>query len=61
MNPQKPEQLLHNFFDHSCLVVDVFEKYSRRHAPRQWFIAPLYGISSNTSLVLPKLGHNNNR
>lgn len=41
MNPQKLEQLLHNFFGSSCLNVDVFDNEGRRHIPREWFIAPL--------------------
>ena len=41
MNPQKLEQLLHNFFGTSCLNFDVFDKDGNRHTPREWFIAPL--------------------
>ncbi len=41
MNPQKFEQLLHNFFGSACLELDVFDKKGRRHTPREWFIAPL--------------------
>jgi hypothetical protein len=41
MNTQKLEQLLHNFFGKSCLNIDVFDKSSNRHIPREWFIAPL--------------------
>jgi len=41
MNPQKLEQLLHNFFGNSCLNMDVFDSEGNRHTPREWFIAPL--------------------
>jgi hypothetical protein len=41
MNPQKLEQLLHNFFGSSCLNIDVCDKDGNRHTPREWFIAPL--------------------
>jgi hypothetical protein len=41
MNPQKLEQLLHNFFGNSCLNIDVFDNDGNRHTPREWFIAPL--------------------
>ncbi len=41
MNPQKLEQLLHNFFGNSCLNIDVFDQEGNRHTPREWFIAPL--------------------
>ena len=52
MNPQKLEQLLHNFFGSSCLEVDVFDKDGRRHTPREWFIAPLYIIEQAIQLIL---------
>jgi hypothetical protein len=41
MNPQKLEQLLHNFFGNSCLELDVFDAKGKRHTPREWFIAPI--------------------
>ncbi len=41
MNPQKLEQLLHNFFGKSCLNFDIFDNNGNRHTPREWFIAPL--------------------
>ena len=41
MNPQKFEQLIHNFFGTACLNIDVFDKEGNRYTPREWFIAPL--------------------
>jgi hypothetical protein len=41
LNPQKLEQLLHNFFGNSCLNIDIFDQKGNRHTPREWFIAPL--------------------
>lgn len=41
MNPQKLEQLLHQFFGNSCLNIDVHDHDGKRHTPREWFIAPL--------------------
>ncbi len=41
MNPQKLEQLLHQFFGNSCLNIDVHDNDGNRHTPREWFIAPL--------------------
>jgi len=52
MNPQKLEQLLHNFFGRSCLNVDVFDKEGRRHTPREWFIAPLEVIEQTIKLII---------
>lgn len=35
MNPQKFEQLLHNFFGKMCLEVDVFDDKGKRHTMRE--------------------------
>ena len=52
MNPQKLEQLLHNFFGNSCLNVDVFDDKGRRHTPQEWFIAPLEVIEQAIELII---------
>lgn len=52
MNPQKFEQLLHNFFGNSCLNIDVFDKNGYRHTPREWFIAPLPIIEEAIHFIL---------
>jgi len=52
MNPQKLEQLLHNFFGKSCLNIDVFDKNGNRHTPREWFIAPLDIIERAIQLII---------
>ncbi len=52
MNPQKMEQLLHNFFGSSCLNIDVFDKNGNRHTPREWFIAPLNIIEEAIHLII---------
>lgn len=52
MNPQKLEQLLHNFFGSCCLNIDVFDKKGNRHTPREWFIAPLSIIEEAIELIL---------
>jgi hypothetical protein len=52
MNPQKLEQLLHNFFGKSCLNIDVFDKEGTRHTPREWFIAPLDIIEQAIHLII---------
>ena len=52
MNTQKFEQLIHNFFGASCLEVDVFDNNGRRHAPREWFIAPIDIIENAISLLV---------
>jgi len=52
MNPQKLEQLLHNFFGKSCLEIDVFDEKGRRHTPREWFIAPIEVIDQAIELII---------
>jgi hypothetical protein len=52
MNPQKMEQLLHNFFGSSCLNVDVHDREGKRHTPREWFIAPLPIIEQAIELII---------
>jgi len=52
MNPQKLEQLLHNFFGNSCLELDVFDEKGKRHTPREWFIAPLEVIEQTIALII---------
>lgn len=52
MNPQKLEQLLHNFFGKSCLELDVFDEKGKRHTPREWFIAPIEVIEQAIELII---------
>lgn len=52
MNPQKFEQLIHNFFGSSCLEIDVFDKNGKRHTPREWFIAPIEVIEQTIELII---------
>jgi T5orf172 domain len=52
MNPQKFEQLIHNFFGTACLNVDVFDGAGNRYTPREWFIAPLNIIEEVIQLII---------
>ncbi len=52
MNPQKLEQLLHNFFGSSCLNIDIFDKAGKRYTPREWFIAPITVIEQSIHLII---------
>lgn len=52
MNPQKFEQLLHNFFGKACLNIDIFDNEGKRHTPREWFIAPLEVIEQAIKLLI---------
>lgn len=51
-NPQKLEQLLHNFFGSSCLNIDIFDNNNVRYMPREWFIAPLEVIERAVNMVV---------
>lgn len=52
MNPQKLEQLLHNFFGSSCLNIDIYDKNGLRHTPREWFIANISIIEEVIQLII---------
>lgn len=52
MNPQKLEQLLHNFFGKACLNIDIFDKNGIRHSPREWFVVPFDIISQAIQLII---------
>lgn len=52
LNPQRFEQLLHNFFGAVCLQADVFDEKGRRYTPREWFVAPLHVIERVIELIV---------
>lgn len=52
INPQKFEQLIHNFFGKSCLELDVFDERGKRHTPREWFIVPYEVIEQAIQLII---------
>jgi hypothetical protein len=52
MNAQKFESLIHRFFGHTCLEIDVFDNTGIRHTPREWFIVPLDAIEKAITLII---------
>lgn len=52
LNPQKFEQLIHNFFGKTCLNFDIFDINGKRHTPREWFIAPLDSIEEAIEFII---------
>ena len=52
MNAQKFESLIHRFFGHTCLEIDVFDNNGIRHSPREWFIVPLEAIEQAIILLI---------
>lgn len=52
LNPQKFEQLIHNFFGKVCLDIDIFDTSGKRHMPREWFIVPIEVIEQAIELII---------
>ena len=52
MNARKFESLIHQFFGHTCLEVDVFDNEGKRHNPREWFIVPVDVIEQAILLIM---------
>lgn len=52
LNPQKFEQLVHNFFGRTCLNFDIFDEKGNRHTPREWFIVPLETIEEAIEFII---------
>ena len=52
MNAKKFESLIHRFFGHTCLEVDVFDNNGIRHTPREWFVVPLNAIEQAITLLI---------
>jgi len=51
-DPQKLEQLLHNFFGSACLNIDLYDQKNKRYIPREWFVAPLEVIENTVRLII---------
>ena len=52
INPQKFEQLLHNFFGMTCLDLDVEDDNGKRHRPQEWFIVPIEEINKAIEMII---------
>ncbi|MEA1879870.1 MAG: GIY-YIG nuclease family protein [Campylobacterota bacterium] len=52
VNPHKLEQLIHKFFSHCCLDIDIIDEAGNIHKPREWFIAPLAVIEEAVGLIV---------
>lgn len=52
MNTQKFELLLHKFFGHCCVAIDVFDNNGTRHTPREWFQIPCEVINHAVNLII---------
>ncbi len=52
MNPQKFENLIHNFFSSVCLDVEIMDNDNKVNKPREWFIVPLQVIEQVVDLII---------
>lgn len=52
MNPQKFENLIHNFFSSVCLDVEIMDNDNKVNKPREWFIVPLQVIEQVVELII---------
>lgn len=52
MDTQKFEHLLHKFFGHCCVAIDVFDNNGTRHSPREWFQIPYDIIDKAIHLMI---------
>lgn len=52
MNARKFENLIHKFFGHTCLEVDIYDEKGVCHTPREWFIAPIEIIEQAIELII---------
>lgn len=52
MKAQKFEALIHKFFGHCCLEVEVNDDDGNVHSPREWFIVPIEAIEKAISLII---------
>lgn len=51
-NADKLENLLHRFFAHTCLNIDLFNEKGQRINPREWFVLPFEVIEEAIQLIL---------
>jgi hypothetical protein len=54
LNPQKFEQLIHQFFAESCLELQITGKSDSTHKPREWFDVPFNRIEHAIELIISK-------
>ena len=52
MNTQKFELLMHKFFGHCCVSIDIFDNNGSRHTPREWFQIPYDIIDEAIKLII---------
>jgi hypothetical protein len=51
LNAHQFENLVHRFFGHCCLDIDIFDNEKRRITPREWFVVPLEVINEAIELL----------
>jgi len=51
VNPHKLENLIHKFFQDSCLNIDIIDSNGNTYKPREWFIVPIEVIAETIELI----------
>jgi hypothetical protein len=52
LNADRLENLLHRFFAHACLDIDLFTEKGQRLNPREWFVVPFEIIEETIQLII---------
>ncbi len=52
VHTQNFESILHRFFGHSCLNIDIYDSSKQRHTPREWFVVPFHIIDEVIELII---------
>ena len=52
INPQKFENLIHNFFSERCLDIKIADKSGNFRKPKEWYIVPLNIIEETIQLII---------
>lgn len=51
VNPHKLENLIHKFFQDTCLNINIIDSKGNTYKPREWFIVPLDVIAETIELI----------
>ena len=52
LNPQKFENLIHNFFRERCLEVKIANKSGQYSKPKEWYVVPIKVVEKAVELII---------
>ena len=52
LDPQKFENIIHNFFSERCLEIKIADKRGNYRNPKEWYIVPLHIIEETIQLII---------